>query len=71
LLLLESILETPGLMPRLMEVLGPKARSEAPAPNKVDGKARRPNGKAAGERGQRGLMKGKSRLGRRGELEAQ
>ncbi|HUH63971.1 MAG TPA: helix-turn-helix transcriptional regulator [Terracidiphilus sp.] len=52
LLLLESILETPGLMPRLMEVLRPKAQSEAPPANNGDRKARKANGQAAGARKQ-------------------
>ncbi len=52
LLLLESILETPGLMPRLIEVLRPKAQSEASAATDVNRKARRPNGHMANARKQ-------------------
>ena len=52
LLLLESILETPGLMPRLSEVLRPKAQSEAPAATDGNPKARKANGHMAGARKQ-------------------
>jgi transcriptional regulator with XRE-family HTH domain len=56
LLLLEAILETPGLMPRLSEVLQPKAEMEAPEkkPEKKNGnlKTRGANGKPAGARKQ-------------------
>jgi transcriptional regulator with XRE-family HTH domain len=40
LLLLESILETPGLMPRLMEVLRPVASNEDAKPEKADAPVR-------------------------------
>jgi transcriptional regulator with XRE-family HTH domain len=52
LLLLESILDTPGLMPRLSEVLRPKAEAKTPEPKPRDLKARKPNGQAAGARKQ-------------------
>jgi transcriptional regulator with XRE-family HTH domain len=57
LILLEAILETPGLMPRLSEVLRPKAESKAPetkAPEKKNGslKAQRPSGQPEGARKQ-------------------
>jgi transcriptional regulator with XRE-family HTH domain len=56
LLLLEAILETPGLMPRLNEVLQPKAEVAAPEkkPEKKNGnlKARGANVKANGARKQ-------------------
>jgi transcriptional regulator with XRE-family HTH domain len=57
LLLLESILETPGLMPRLSEVLRPKAESGAVAAD-GDLKVRKGNGRVAGERKRGGFAKG-------------
>jgi transcriptional regulator with XRE-family HTH domain len=53
----ELILETPGLMPRLMEVLGPKAESETASVADGDLKSRGPNGRVVGERRQSRLMK--------------
>jgi transcriptional regulator with XRE-family HTH domain len=47
LLLLEAILETPGLMPRLSEVLRAKPALPAPETKNGDLKARKPNSQAA------------------------
>jgi transcriptional regulator with XRE-family HTH domain len=50
LLLLEAIIETPGLMPRLMEVLGPKQEPAPPKTKASDLKAQRLNGHGAAAR---------------------
>jgi transcriptional regulator with XRE-family HTH domain len=50
LLLLEAIIETPGLMPRLTEVLRPKQEPAAPKQKTGDLKTQRPNGHGAGAR---------------------
>jgi len=52
LLLLEAILETPGLMPRLSEVLRAKPEPAAAKQETSDPKARRTNGRGAGARKQ-------------------
>jgi transcriptional regulator with XRE-family HTH domain len=64
LLLLEAILETPGLAPRLMEVLRPKdARDQGPGTgDQTAGTLRLRSGQASGQRGRgisgRGIKKG-------------
>ena len=52
LLLLETILETPGLMPRLSEVLQSKPAAAMAAPKNGDLKARKSNGKLPSARKQ-------------------
>ncbi|MGB6687104.1 MAG: helix-turn-helix domain-containing protein [Terracidiphilus sp.] len=54
LLLLESILETPGLMPRLSEVLRPKAEPKTAETNRTNMKARKANGQELDVRNGRG-----------------